>query len=207
MELNEKQIAILRVAEEVFSEKGFEAASIREISKRAKINLAMVSYYFGSKEKLVEALFINRSSDLIIKAESIVHDHTLSQLDKILTLTENYFEKVFNNFSFHKIMLKEMAYLNSTVAYNQISKMKTTNFDFMDQVISDGIKNGEFNAQISTDSVVSLVNGTLSNYALNEKYYRIRWKLNPQESFESQTKEKIKTQLFQSLRAILLYHE
>ncbi len=207
MELNEKQIAILKIAEEVISEKGFEAASIREISKRANINLAMISYYFGSKEKLVEALFINRSSEFKIKAETIVQDNTLSQLDKMLTLTNNYFEKVFNNFSFHKIMLKEMAYINSSIAYEQISKMKTTNFNIMDQVISIGIKNGEFNPQIGTDSLVSLVNGTLSNYALNEKYYRIRWSLDPQKSFESQTKEKIKSQLFQSLKAILLYHE
>ncbi len=207
MEFNEKKTAILKVAEEVISEKGFEAASIREISKRAKINLAMVSYYFGSKEKLMEALFIHRSSDLKIKTEIIVQDDSLSQLDKIIKLTENYFEKVFANFSFHKIMLKEMAYLDSTVVYEQIQKMKSANFDLIDQVLSEGIRKGEFNPITNTDAVISLVNGTMSNYALNEKYYRFRWNLNPKKTFEEQTKQKIKTQLFHSLKAILLYHE
>ena len=57
MKLNEKKIAILQAAEKIFSIRGIDAASVREISKEANINVAMISYYFGSKEKLVESLF------------------------------------------------------------------------------------------------------------------------------------------------------
>ena len=48
---NDKQIQILEVAEILFAEKGFDGTSIRNIAKLAKINIAMVSYYFGSKER------------------------------------------------------------------------------------------------------------------------------------------------------------
>jgi AcrR family transcriptional regulator len=207
MEFNDKQLSILKVAEEVISEKGFESASIREISKRANINLAMVSYYFGSKEKLMEALFIQKARQFKITTELTLKDESLGPLEKMITLFENYFEKVFCNFAFHKIMLKEISYLDSTVVYDQIKKMKTSNFDVITQVLDEGIKNGIFNPQITTDSVISLINGTVSNYALNEKYYRFRWQLKPEVSFELQTKEKIKTQILLALKAILLYHE
>ena len=40
---NEKQICILQVAEKLFAEKGFDGTSIRDISKAAEINIAMVS--------------------------------------------------------------------------------------------------------------------------------------------------------------------
>ncbi|MGK4569036.1 TetR/AcrR family transcriptional regulator [Flavobacterium sp. 3HN19-14] len=36
VELNEKQIRILQVAEKLFAEKGFDGTSIRNISKRRK---------------------------------------------------------------------------------------------------------------------------------------------------------------------------
>ena len=47
---------ILRAAEKLFSEKGFEATSLREITQRADVNLASVNYHFGSKKGLIQAV-------------------------------------------------------------------------------------------------------------------------------------------------------
>jgi TetR/AcrR family transcriptional regulator len=46
---------ILDSAVKVFSEKGYGAASIREIAGRAGVNHAMIKYYFGNKEELWRA--------------------------------------------------------------------------------------------------------------------------------------------------------
>ncbi len=43
---------ILQAAGQVFSEKGLEHATVREICHSAGVNLASVNYYFGSKEEL-----------------------------------------------------------------------------------------------------------------------------------------------------------
>ena len=207
MEFNEKQISIIKAAEQLISEKGFEATTVREISARAEVNLAMISYYFGSKEKLLEALFLLKSSQLRITTDLVVKDNTLNSLEKIIKLCVNYFERVFSNFSFHKIMLKDSVYLESSVAYDQIHKMKTSNFDVLSEVINEGISNGEFNSNVNIDSVISVVNGTISNYALNEKFYRKRWNLVEDQAFADQTKSKIKNQIIYCLKAILTYEE
>lgn len=48
---------ILNAAEAVFAEKGYDAATVREITREAGVNIAAVNYYFRDKERLyVECL-------------------------------------------------------------------------------------------------------------------------------------------------------
>jgi AcrR family transcriptional regulator len=60
---NSKQ-RILDAAERLFSERGFEGASLRAITGEAGVNLASVNYYFRSKEELIKAVFARRLGPL-----------------------------------------------------------------------------------------------------------------------------------------------
>lgn len=48
---------ILDAAEQIFAERGFDGASMRNITAHAKVNLSVVYYYFKSKEDLLLAVF------------------------------------------------------------------------------------------------------------------------------------------------------
>jgi TetR/AcrR family transcriptional regulator, regulator of cefoperazone and chloramphenicol sensitivity len=48
---------LLQAALEVFAEHGYDAATIREICRRADANVAAVHYHFGDKRKLYEAIY------------------------------------------------------------------------------------------------------------------------------------------------------
>ena len=48
---------ILDAAHILFATKGFSETSLRHITKKAGVNLAAVNYHFGSKEKLMQAVF------------------------------------------------------------------------------------------------------------------------------------------------------
>ena len=56
-EFSEKQLLIMEAAEQLFAEKSYDSTSVRDIAKAANINIAMISYYFGSKEDLIKSLF------------------------------------------------------------------------------------------------------------------------------------------------------
>jgi TetR/AcrR family transcriptional regulator, regulator of cefoperazone and chloramphenicol sensitivity len=43
---------LLEAAGQIFSDKGFELATVREICDRAEANVASVNYYFGDKQRL-----------------------------------------------------------------------------------------------------------------------------------------------------------
>ncbi len=51
----ETRSRLLEAAGEIFAEKGYQAATVREICARADANLAAVNYHFGDKEKLYAA--------------------------------------------------------------------------------------------------------------------------------------------------------
>ncbi len=50
---------ILKIATKLFAEKGFDGVSIREICKKADINICMISYYWGGKKELYQGIIDN----------------------------------------------------------------------------------------------------------------------------------------------------
>lgn len=50
------QARLLDAAEKLFSERGFQGISVREITDLAQANLAAVNYHFGSKAGLIRAI-------------------------------------------------------------------------------------------------------------------------------------------------------
>ena len=51
---------ILRAAEELFRQKGFNGVSMRDVAERAGIRVGNLTYYYPKKEQLVEAIFAQR---------------------------------------------------------------------------------------------------------------------------------------------------
>jgi len=55
---------LLDAAERLLAEKGFEATSLRDVTSKAKANVASVNYHFGSKNALVRAVFERRLGEV-----------------------------------------------------------------------------------------------------------------------------------------------
>ena len=55
---------LLDSAEHLFSRQGFSATSVRQITAAARVNLAALNYHFGSKERLISAVFARRLGPL-----------------------------------------------------------------------------------------------------------------------------------------------
>jgi AcrR family transcriptional regulator len=62
---------ILDAAIYLFARKGFSASGVREIARKANTNIAMISYYFGSKRGILEAaldMFFQRYQEVAEQA-------------------------------------------------------------------------------------------------------------------------------------------
>lgn len=88
---------ILRCAQEVFHEKGFDGATTREIADRAGANIALIKRYFGSKLGLFEKAvvpylslerFLNEPTDTLAErlASTYVYGQPMLRFDPFVVL-------------------------------------------------------------------------------------------------------------------------
>jgi len=62
---NSTEKVILEAALKVFTEKGFAATRMDHIAKEAKINRALLHYYFRSKDKMFDLIFAQRIDEFL----------------------------------------------------------------------------------------------------------------------------------------------
>lgn len=206
MSYNEKQIQIIELAEELFASRGFDGTSVRDISQAAGVNLAMVSYYFGSKEKLLEAIFEYRIQSTSLQLESLINDTRIAPLQKIYTFIDHYTDRLFRNQSFYKLMLREqLRQLENTELREIIYKSKLKNFDLISRLIGQGQKMGLFKKKIDISLMVSTLTGSSNQIFFNQSFYRRANKMTamPEEEFQKLLKKKIRLHLKSMFKAIL----
>ncbi|MBB4133872.1 TetR/AcrR family transcriptional regulator [Gordonia humi] len=78
------RIALMEAAERLFAERGVEGATLREIRESAgQSNTSVISYHFGSKLGLIQALIRWRSDDLVRRRTELLNDarHTGTEHD------------------------------------------------------------------------------------------------------------------------------
>lgn len=77
---------ILNSAIELFSKKGFEGVSIREIADLAKVHFASIRYHFGDKEELYKACISKHGESRLISAQRFLSAEPKSLEDMRLRL-------------------------------------------------------------------------------------------------------------------------
>src|ERR1700743_735604 len=140
----DKKDHILDVAEKIFSELGFDGASTRAISGEAGVNMAMLNYYFGSKEGLFIAVFDRKISNFQNILQNIGNDETSTSWQKVERYVELYAERVVNNNCFKKLLYHEMGINRRSSLSENLRDILMRNIAELDKIISEGIDNGEF---------------------------------------------------------------
>lgn len=207
MEYNDKQIQIMEAAERLFADHGFAGTSVRDIAESAGVNLAMISYYFGSKEKLMEAMFQHRGQHLKKQLQSILLDSNMTPTQKVEKLIDEYVARIFQKQCFHKVMIREQMMDNTGPIAEQIAQLKQTNHTLFKQIIQEGQKKGDFKKRIDISFLMMTLVGTASQLITTQHYYREANNLQSLsgEEFEKHIKKKLSAYLKILFKAILSY--
>ena len=204
IELNDKKIQILNVAEKLFSEKGFEGTSIRDISKEAKINIAMVSYYFGSKERLLESLIFYRTSDLKNQLENLLHED-LEPIEKINKLIELYINRINSNRGIYRILHFEFTAKKRDQNLLAFSELKKGNLKSLEAIIQEGQNKGVFRKDVIIPLITPTILGTFFHFHMNKPFFENLLNLKTEDLYNNYVKTNLTKHIQQTIKALLIY--
>ena len=138
--------AILRAAAEEFAEHGIAGARTEAIAREARVNKALLYYYFKDKETLYGAVLDNAFSGLKATVFRVL-DSDLPPREKIMTYMGTYFDFIASNQVYPKLMQREM--MRAREGHSpHIEKLVTNYFQPIYARVGDllrkGIAEGEF---------------------------------------------------------------
>lgn len=92
---NSTEERIKKAARIVFHKKGFAAARTRDIAEESGINLALLNYYFRSKERLFVIVMIETLSEFFGSVTLIINNPETSFEEKIEQFAAGYIDLIF----------------------------------------------------------------------------------------------------------------
>ena len=105
---SETRDRIVTAALEIFTEKGFEAASTRQIAARVGVNHGLIPYYFGTKLKLWQAAVEHAFADMQDEIEAIFDEPgTLPPRERAARMIRTHVRFVARRPEFVRLMYEE----------------------------------------------------------------------------------------------------
>ena len=199
----DKKAHIMNHAIALFADRGFEGTSIRDLAHEAGVNVAMVNYYFGSKEKLVEAILDEKASYMKDRIEQLESNASLSELDKIDALIEDYVNRILSGASFHKFLYKEMMDTKRDVIHSFLNKSIARNTRNFAAIIQRGIDKKMFKEVDPILTVTSII-GSISQVVVSKSMCNLL--LSQPEANEPYTDEKFKQRLVTHIKSMIHAH-
>jgi AcrR family transcriptional regulator len=120
---------IKEAARIVFTQKGYSATRTRDIAEVAGINLALLNYYFRSKEKLFELVMVEKLTELFGVIVPVVNDQKTTLVEKVALLAEAYITMLSQNPGLPLFVFSEIRN-NPALFENRIQAGKLINESF-----------------------------------------------------------------------------
>lgn len=138
----DKKAKIINSARKLFIKKGYEATSTREIAKEADVNLALVNYYFNSKEALFDLIYDEIFTGLV-KNISINMPEKNSSIENISLLIDTYVNQLIKTPEIASFIFQEISKnpYRLTIRYNN-NKIVQNFFSSFFECLNDDMEKG-----------------------------------------------------------------
>ena len=122
--MKETKEKLLQTAMELFAKHGIDGVSTRDLVKASGVNLCSINYYFGTKQKLYEAILddvVEKIVSLVTTKQIPLQNQGLSALEEIKAFAGNLLELLCSDTISSvqaELLLKEI--ISPTTAYNKL---------------------------------------------------------------------------------------
>lgn len=160
--------AILKAAEELFLEHGFEATSTVKIAKTVGCNQALVHYYFRTKDNLFNTIFESKFKRFFEKTFDMVDLSNKSFSEKILYFADSHFNLLLENPNLPKLILKELARKPENIRslYDKLHMLPEKLIAAMNHELTKAVEAGEVRNISLMDIILTIVTLNFSLFSL-----------------------------------------
>jgi AcrR family transcriptional regulator len=138
---------ILDAAERLFGRQGFDPTTIKQIGAAAKLNPALLYYYFGSKEKLYKAVLHRIVSGLVATGGQVL-ESAAAPADAIRALVGAQVKFLLAQPNLPRLMVREMVDHDARRAKDIILQLAAGLFQRLCRVIEEGQRGGVFRRDV-----------------------------------------------------------
>ena len=163
--LRRKQL--IRIAAELFQERGYAATRPLDIAKRAGLDRASLYYYVGGKEELFRESLGDIVELDIDQARQIKADASLAASERLRQIVAQLMRGYATNYPQMFVYIKEMMHRidKDTSAWGRKLQKVTSDYEeIVTSLIEEGKANGEFNPDLNTmlalNALFGMVNWT-----------------------------------------------
>jgi len=142
---NQTEEKIIQSAEEIFLEKGFDGARMREISDRAGINKGLLHYYFKSKDKLFEQIFYVAFNRMIGKMNQLI-EQDMPIEEKLSTFIDRYLDFLEKHPLLPRFLMHEMTRKGQKFVKSLSGKIQSPAIDSLKRQVNVAVEKGEIKA-------------------------------------------------------------
>jgi AcrR family transcriptional regulator len=152
-------------ASKLFSQKGFQATSMRELADKVGIEAASIYSHYPSKDNLLYAIAW-RCADDFFKSVTPIYEGNLNTKAKLKAMTIAHIEVIVRNLDAAEVFNNEWKHLNEP-ARSEYAQMRDKYGRMFDSVVYQGIREGlyrDVDSKFITLTILASLNWTAQWY-------------------------------------------
>lgn len=170
--------ALIAAAKKIFALKGFDAATVKDIADEAKLNVSLVSYYFGGKEALYRVCLEEFGKKKLAQAERFLRPPASREdfLVRMRIYAEEFIATHNVDPEVAEILLRECSMHNPVSEEffeNTLLKSFMAMVEFVKSARSAGIVRKEIDPLLASALFLGGLVHLLRNAKLTEKHFKI----------------------------------
>lgn len=196
----DKKQHIIDAAIPLFAEKGFEGCSIRDLAARAEVNVAMINYYFGSKDNLFVEMVAYKATFMRGKLDEIESNPELTEIEKIDAIIESYVDRLLSQPYFHRILYQELLRADRKDLHEKIISIFVKNTRTLRTIINRGVEKKIFKP-VDPELTMATLIGTINQVMLSKAMCIML--VEEKEDFDPYTDKQFRNRLVTHLKQII----
>lgn len=152
---------VIRVAAELFREKGYVASSMRDLAQKLGIEAASLYSHIKSKEEILHILCFDMAADFMASLEEVEKQHDLSASEKLRKGIIGHIQVMAQDLTASAVFMNEHRHL-SQPSLRDFLLMRIRYINRFKGMIEEGVETGEFKKSIDKKLAVMTLFSSLN---------------------------------------------